>query len=341
MADRNTPMILPVITAGALMDKHFAPRATVVDGLLTAGTYILAGPPKIGKSFLAMQLCYCVATGTAFLEHNCRKATVLYLALEDTEARLQDRLMHMFGAEWEGENLFFSSVLPGRGAAAVEMLNGFVFDHPETRLIIIDTLQRVRAGDASNCSYAGDYEDILPFKEFADTRDLALLLIHHTRKNTEGENVFDQISGTNGLLGASDGAYVLHGTRAGTELDFVGRDLPSQRYILAFSSEDCQWRMLRAEQGDPMKKPEPLLDVVDSLIQDRWSGKPSDFFDMVVETGYREMSQPNVLVRKLNQLTVRLRDEKNIEYSTSRRSSSRQLKFRRLPLPDDDGMAGE
>lgn len=90
-----------------------------------------------------------------------------------------------------------------------------------------------------------------------------------------------------------------------------------------------------------MKQPEPLLDVVDSLIQDRWSGKPSDFFDMVVETGCVEMSQPNVLVRKLNQLTVRLRDEKNIEYSTSRRSSSRQLKFRRLPLPDDDGMAGE
>ena len=90
------------ITAGELMDKQFLPKPVIVEGMLPAGTYILAGTPKIGKSFLMTQLCWSVAEGIPFLGLATRKSTVLYLALEDTQERLQSRLARMFGTDWSG-----------------------------------------------------------------------------------------------------------------------------------------------------------------------------------------------------------------------------------------------
>ena len=87
------------ITAGELMDKQFLPKPVIVEGMLPAGTYILAGTPKIGKSFLMTQLCWSEAEGIPFLGLATRKSTVLYLALEDTQERLQSRLVRMFGTD--------------------------------------------------------------------------------------------------------------------------------------------------------------------------------------------------------------------------------------------------
>ena len=84
------------MTAGELMDQQFLPKVTLVDGLLTAGTYILAGTPKIGKSFFVTQLCWCVSEGVPFLGLQTHKSTVLYLALEDTPERLQYVCCHVF-----------------------------------------------------------------------------------------------------------------------------------------------------------------------------------------------------------------------------------------------------
>ena len=88
-----------IITAAELMDMQFLPRSTVVDGMLPAGCYILAGAPKVGKSFLMAQLCWCVATGTPFLGQPTHRSQVLYLSLEDTGERVQGRLIRMFGVE--------------------------------------------------------------------------------------------------------------------------------------------------------------------------------------------------------------------------------------------------
>jgi len=93
------------ITAGDLMDMPLQPSREVVDGFLPTGTYILAGTPKIGKSFLMTQLCWCVSEGERFLEYDTKQATVLYLALEDTDYRLQQRLGKMFGVDWPGKDM--------------------------------------------------------------------------------------------------------------------------------------------------------------------------------------------------------------------------------------------
>lgn len=208
------------MTAGELTDRQFLPRNAVVDGFLPVGTYILAGAPKCGKSFWVTQLCWCVAEGVPFLGVQTQQSETLYLALEDTAERLQDRLNRMFGVEWSGERFHLKFQTELQGQPLVELLGEFVFEHPDTRLIVIDTLQRVRAGDGNTYSYGNDYGSILPFKSFTDTHDLALILVHHTRKNTEDDNPFNQISGTNGLPGAADGAFVLHNQNNEIVLDY-------------------------------------------------------------------------------------------------------------------------
>ena len=154
----------------------------------------------MGKSFLMAQLCWCVATGTPFLGQPTRRSHVLYLSLEDTGERVQGRLIRMFGVEHPVGRLHLKFETDLRGRDLLAMLEGFFMDHPSVRLVVIDTFQRVREGGGAQYSYQSDYEEIRPFKEFTDIHDVALILVHHTRKNTESENSFDRISGTNGLL---------------------------------------------------------------------------------------------------------------------------------------------
>lgn len=106
------------------------PRSAIVEGFLPVGTYILAGAPKCGKSFWVTQLCLCVAEGVPFLGFSTQRAEALYLALEDTPERLQDRLNRMFGVEWCGElfHLKFQTELQGQLLA--DLLGDFVFEHP-------------------------------------------------------------------------------------------------------------------------------------------------------------------------------------------------------------------
>lgn len=153
------------------------------------------------------QLAYHVSTGTPLWNYTTRKGTVLYLALEDDYRRLQERLYRMFGTE-STDNLYFSVSAGQLGKGLDEQLARFVAEHPDTKLIIIDTLQKVREVGGDNYSYANDYQIMARLKSFADAHYICMLLVHHTRKQN-ADDKFDMISGTNGLLGAADGAFLL------------------------------------------------------------------------------------------------------------------------------------
>lgn len=198
---------IQIMTMPELMETRFRVRPAVIDGLLTAGTYLLAGAPKIGKSFLVLQMAYQVSMGAPFLGFSSRQGTVLYLALEDTCERLQKRLAQM--TEQDSEHLILSVFSETLDEGLTERLSDFWSEHTDTVLIIIDTLQRVRGRTPDNGSYAADYDTLARLKEFSDTYGVTVLVVHHTRK--EGaEDVFNMISGTNGLMGAADGALLLH-----------------------------------------------------------------------------------------------------------------------------------
>ena len=198
---------IQIMTMPELMETRFRVRPAVIDGLLPVGTYLLAGAPKIGKSFLVLQMAYQVSMGAPFLGFSSRQGTVLYLALEDTCERLQKRLAQM--TEQDSEHLILSVFSETLDEGLTERLSDFWSEHTDTVLIIIDTLQRVRSRTPDGGSYAADYDTLARLKEFSDTFGVTVLIVHHTRK--EGaEDVFNMISGTNGLMGAADGALLLH-----------------------------------------------------------------------------------------------------------------------------------
>ena len=153
------PSYLPTMTMSQLYDTVYESRVPIIDGLLYPGTYLFVGAPKVGKSFLMAQIAYYVSTGQPLWNYPVHAGTVLYLALEDDYRRLQERLSRMFGVEGT-DTLHFATCAKQLGAGLHEQLNRFVSEHPDTRLIIIDTLQKIREAGGDKFSYANDYEII-------------------------------------------------------------------------------------------------------------------------------------------------------------------------------------
>ena len=108
--------------------------------------------------------------------------TVLYLSLEDTFNRLQKRLLQLVGSEEAPERLVMQTECSSIGQGLEEQLTSFLYQHPDTGLIVIDTLQKVRSGDQNNSMYASDYKEISALKALADKYNICILLIHHLRK---------------------------------------------------------------------------------------------------------------------------------------------------------------
>ena len=203
MRRMSDPAYLHTVTLDELMDNVFEGKSAVIENLLYTGAYILAGAPKIGKSFLVAQIAHHVSSGQDLWGYKVHQGTVLYLALEDDYARLQKRLSQMFGMEGS-EDFYLATKSKSLHDGLERQLVTFVTEHKDARLIIIDTLQKVREVGGDKFSYASDYEIVTKLKAFSDKYGICFLVVHHTRK-MESSDSFDMISGTNGLLGAADG----------------------------------------------------------------------------------------------------------------------------------------
>ena len=223
------PNYLNTISMTELYQTQYKSMPPIIEGLLYAGAYILAGAPKIGKSFLVAQIAYHISTGKKLWEYEVHQGTVLYLALEDDFQRIQSRMFKMYGVD-DTPNLHFAIAAGKIGNGLDEQLGNFVREHPDTKLIVIDTMQKIREVGGEAYSYASDYEIIGRLKEFADRSGICVLTVHHTRKQPVGD-AFEMISGTTGLLGCADGSLLMQKKRrTGLEatIDVVGRDQQDQ-----------------------------------------------------------------------------------------------------------------
>ena len=330
MAD---PSYLKTVSMTELFDNVYQSRPPVIDGLLYRGMYLFVGAPKMGKSFLMGQIAYHVSTGTPLWGFPVRQGTVLYLALEDDYGRLQERLYRMFGTA-ENENLFFSVAARQLGKGLDEQLTRFLREHPDTSLIIIDTLPKVREVGGDNYSYANDYQIITRLKTFADTYGICLMVVHHTRKQ-KADDAFDMISGTNGLMGAADGAFLLQKEKRTSDaatLEVSGRDQQDQRLYLKRNEEKLCWDLDRIETRLWEAPPEPLLEEVAKRITadcPEWSGSPTEL------CGFLGVDmKANTLTKTLNVNAGRLLQECGIQYWNKRSHAGRQVGLR-LAQRDD------
>lgn len=318
------PSYMKTVTMQELYQDIYSKKPPVIEGLLYQGTYLFVGSPKIGKSFFMAQLAYHVSTGTPLWDYPVKKGTVLYLALEDDYRRLQERMYRMFGTD-STENLYFSVSSKPLGNGLTDQLSGFIREHPDTMLVIIDTLQKIREVDSDSYSYAKDYEIINQLKQFSDSWGICLLLVHHTRKQKSSDN-FDMISGTNGLLGCADGAFMLYKeTRTSNKatLEISGRDQQDQKIHLIRDEEKLCWNFEKAETELWKEPPEPLLECIANLVTEEnptWQGTATE----LIEKLGLDM-KPNVVSLKLNVNAGRLMNDYSIRYTNKRNHSGRMI----------------
>ena len=273
------------------------------------------------------QLSYHVSGGLPLWEYATHKGTVLYLALEDDYARLQKRLSRRFGMD-STDSFHFATHAKNLKEGLDGQLKKFMREHSDTKLIIIDTLQKIREVGGEKYSYASDYEIVTKLKQFADHHNVCVMLVHHTRKQSADDS-FDTISGTNGLLGAADGAFIMQKEKR-TEnkaiLEIVGRDQQDQKLHLLFDRDRCLWQLTDKETQFWKEPPDPLLEAVARLVTadtPEWSGNATELID-----GLDGMNiQPNVLTRKLNIGADRLWNEYHIRYESDRTHAGRNIKL--------------
>lgn len=318
---------LKTISMEELYDTAYPPRVPIVEGLIFNGTYLFVGAPKVGKSFFMAQLGYHVSMGIPLWGFPVTKGTVLYLALEDDYARLQRRLSKMYGMEGSSK-LHFATQSKNLSEGLEEQLHRFIRQHKDARLIIIDTLQKVREAGSDKLSYGNDYEIVTRLKRFSDQYGICLLVVHHTRK-MESSDSFDMISGTNGLLGAADGAFIMQKekrTENKAVLEVAGRDQQDQRLFLNFNREQCVWELTKSETELWKEPVDSVLELLATVVTDgapEWIGSASELLQLLPEIDM----QPNVFTRKLNVSLERLLIDYNIKYESVREHSGRKIKL--------------
>jgi len=235
------------ITAAQLQSMTFAPIKYVVEGYLAEGLTILAGKPKLGKSWLVLDICNAVARGGFTLgDVKCQEGDVLYCALEDNPRRMKSRMAAVCPLTPWPERLTFwhADDMPRLDEGGEGAIREWIQSQPNPRLIVIDTLSFARPSKKRDeDSYAYDTRSIRPFKDIADEYGIAIVVVHHTRK-MGADDALESVSGTNGLTGAADTILVLDRGADGCTLYGRGRDIEEIETAVEFQRDTCRWRVL-------------------------------------------------------------------------------------------------
>src|SRR5262245_3917653 len=234
-----------LITAAELQTKQFAPVRIVVPGLIPEGVTIVAGKPKIGKSFLALDICMAVA-GDRFVlgETKPVQGDALYLALEDNQRRLKKRVDKILQAA-KCPELEIHTEWRRVDQGGLDDIEEWCEAHPARRLIWIDTFVKIRPLAGKNeQSYTFDYRSIEGLQKLSGQYQVGIVLNHHLRKASSEDDAFDDVSGTLGLTGAAD-TIVIMKRMAGMVKVFVrGRDIEEAEYAAEFNKQTCRWRLV-------------------------------------------------------------------------------------------------
>jgi RecA-family ATPase len=242
-SDTSPPDLLDGTRFGDwLSEQSFPPLQFAVPGIVPAGFTLLAGPPKAGKSWLLLDWLLAVAMGGRALGRIPvgPPRQVLYLALEDSDRRMQSRCEQLLQGHGKLPATFAyqTRVHPHQAIATV---NAFVEKYPGTALVAIDTLGRVMPPMLTGeTTYQRDYRVGATLQSVADDHPgLGIVVAHHTRKTMSADFV-DSVSGTNGLAGAADTIIVLSRDRNTSEgkINVTGRDIDEAEYGL-ISDRGC------------------------------------------------------------------------------------------------------
>ena len=270
------------VSAADLMAAELPPVQWVVPGVLPEGVTLLAGKPKLGKSWLALGLCVAVASGGVALgTRRVERGKVLYLALEDNRRRLQKRLGKMLSGPAPGE-LEIATGWPKLDEGGVEALSAWLIERPDARLVAVDTLAKIRPRTRGQNIYQEDYtalEELLPL---AAEHGVAIVVVHHTRKMAAADPL-DEISGSTGLTGGVDGVLILKRDRGKADavlhVDGRGIEEPAE-YALKWDAETAGWTIAGdAEEYRMSEERKAILGVLTEAGEFLSPGEVADILD--------------------------------------------------------------
>lgn len=249
----------------------------VIEDFVTTGLHLLVGPPKVGKSWMSLDMAICVAQGDQFLGFATVKCDVLYLALEDPRRRIKTRAWKLLD-ETSG-NVNFAVAAEKVASGLIPQIEDYLAEHPATKLVIVDTFQMVRDSKSDN-AYAADYNDLTPLKQLADRSHIAIVVVHHTRKQGDSD-VFNTVSGTNGITGCADSTMVLSNVNradGNATLSLTGRDREFLELKIRF--RQCRWLLIEKTSQEELEErdvPDDVLRTIDFMAAypSQWQGTPT------------------------------------------------------------------
>lgn len=280
-----------VFTAAELDKLDLPPVQWAVPGLLPAGLSFLVAAPKMGKSWLALDLCLSVAAGGEWLGRKVSQGPTLYLDLEDSANRAQTRMRTLLdGFTAAPETCTFRLLAPILGPELFKILDEWISANPGAKVVCIDTFQKVKPAAGKNeTSYSADYRICAPLQSWAQQHNVCVLLVHHTNKNRGSADIFEGVNGSQGLMGSADAVLMLtkSGGRFAEEatLSVTGRDVDMEQYAARFDKTTCRWELLgtvdeQTRQG--FENSPAVLTIKELTAGGKWQGTVQELADEVL-----------------------------------------------------------
>lgn len=339
---------LNTLNASELFQMDVKPTEFIINDFIPVGLVLIASPPKYGKSWLCLDMSMSVASGINFLGFTTNKCGVLYLALEDRFDRLKERMLKISQDKPFPAGLEISIDAPPLGEGFIEFVEDFLNDHPETKLIIIDTFIKIRGiPNGKESAYAVDSREAGALKKFADKHSIAVVLVTHTRKGIDPSDPFVNITGTFGVAGAADDMIVLTKEKRSdslTKMSVTGRDVTYEEYPIIFDKNLCRWvrqgdsyELAAAQQANETEYAKYFVGNVRKTIMKlleenngTWQGRCNEILDKSREYGMPIPLTAKNMGKELLKLNDFLYQDKIVHTEISKGTASKIHKFEKV-----------
>lgn len=297
----------------SLMEMEFPLHTVIVENLLHSGLSVIAGMPKLGKSWWCLSLSLAVATGTEIIGFETNKCEVLYLSFESKQEELQHRLNVMLEGEPMPNGVHFCTDIKTLDDGLLEFLQDTINQYPKIKLIIIDTLQFIRSSKTGGGTlYQKEYKEMSILKGFADKNNICILAVHHL-KNTPTKDVFAKMYGSNGIRGATNTNIVMvkDDDTSNVQFHVESRDVESTIKIIQMNNENCRWEIVSDNVEEDTYKENPIVITINAMLQEKPDGieiKMADFKDRMIKDLEvdEEKYSPQSISREISQHLIPL-----------------------------------
>lgn len=301
-----------------MMKKDYPPTTWIVEKFIPTGLSLLASPSKSGKSWMMLQLAQCIVEQTDFLGFSTKKCDVEYMALEDTEVRIVNRMkIHRANKPPVPHGIYISTKAPTLdNDELLDVIAEKMEENPKLKLFIIDTLQKVRKTKTNKYDsnmYAGDYAELSLMKEFAEDNNIGIFVVHHTRKTKDTSDPFSNMLGSTGIQGVPDTLIVLDkdNTTQQSKMFYKGRDTGENCKVIEFDDDKKGGTFLWTEIGSPeeqeaeRKKREyennPIVKTIKSILKNNpsgWSGNATDIMNAIYDVTGQSIATTSAQIGK-------------------------------------------